>query len=236
MLDRNPAMWLMFDPRAHRHLRFGVELALVLVVLGMGIGLRLEVEITFAIASVGLLAVVLASSVHVARLTTRNFFEARHNGALELILSTPMKVRDVLNGQWLALRADLLPAMIVFSILSVIVFTFVLVGGEPAIAIFVGKALIEAVLGVATVAALGIWMGLKAKSPGRAFIATFLFGFIAPHLFLCIPAFVIQGVVLLIALDKVQVHFRRFVAEQYLAAPSLASIAPASPNTPPVIR
>ena len=204
--------------------------------LGIGYFLFVDIELAFPVAGVALAAVVLATSVHVARLTTRNFFEARHNGALELILSTPMKVRDILNGQWLALRADLFPAMIVFAILSAIVFTFVLVSGEPAFAIFVGKAFVEAVLGVATLAALGIWMGLKAKSPGRAFIATFLFGFIAPHLFLCIPAFVIQGVILLIALDKVQVHFRRFVAEQYLAAPSLASIPPALPNTPPVIR
>jgi ABC-type transport system involved in multi-copper enzyme maturation permease subunit len=236
MLDRNPAMWLMFDPRAHRHLRFAVEVVLVLVVVVLGMSLFVDIELAFPVVAVALAAVVLASSVHVARLTTRNFFEARHNGALELILSTPLKVKDILNGQWLAIRADLFPAMIVFSILSAIVFTFVLVSGQPAFAIFVGKALVEAVLGIATLAALGIWMGLKAKSPGRAFIATFVVGFIAPHLFFCIPAFVIQGVILLIALDKVQVQFRRFVAEQYLATPTLASIAPAPPNTPPVIR
>jgi ABC-type transport system involved in multi-copper enzyme maturation permease subunit len=236
MLDRNPAMWLMFDPRAHRHLRFGVETVMVLVVLGIGISTVTEVEFAFPIAAVGLVAVVLASSVHVTRLTTRNFFEARHNGALELILSTPLKVRDILNGQWLAIRADLFPAIIVFSILSVIVFSFSVVLGGAGVSIFVGKAFVEAVLGIATLTALGIWMGLKAKSPGRAFIATFIFGFIAPHLIFCIPAFVIQGVVLLIALDKVQVDFRRMIAEQYLATPSLASIAPAPPNTPPVIR
>ena len=195
-----------------------------------------DIELAFPVATVALVAVVLATSVHVTRLTTRNFFEARHNGALELILSTPMKVKDILNGQWLAIRADLFPAMIVFAILSIIVFSFSLVFGESGLAVIVGTLLVQAVITVATLAALGIWMGLKAKSPGRAFIATFVFGFIAPHLFLCIPAFVIQGVVLLIALDKVQVDFRRMLAEQYLATPSLASIASAPPNTPPVLR
>jgi hypothetical protein len=79
-------------------------------------------------------------------------------------------------------------------------------------------------------------MGLTAKTPGRAFFRTVIFGFLAPHL-ICTPTLVNQLVVFLLAMDKVNVHFRRFVASQYLAnTPSLAAVSPTPPNTPPVLR
>ncbi|MGZ8940497.1 MAG: hypothetical protein ACXW32_14930, partial [Limisphaerales bacterium] len=244
MLDRNPIQWLMFDARSHHYFRL-LLLALVAFVV-IGFGAALYVAQNFAIPgfdglewifpTLALVVLVLVTSMRVARSTSRNFAEARANGALELMLSTPLKVRDILSGQWLALRADLLPALVIFVILAtfVLLSSFITGRGEPTLLAI--KLMIESLLGVATIAAVGVWMGLTSKTPGRAFFKTVALAFIAPYAILCIPTLVLQLVILLFALDKIKYRFRRFVAEQYLAPGGLASVPQAASTLPPVIR
>jgi ABC-type transport system involved in multi-copper enzyme maturation permease subunit len=241
MLDRNPIMWLTFNPRSHDKFRVFLFILVVLIVLCTIAALYIanavgNAEVAFIIPAVGLGLIALVSTVRVARSTSRNFAEARSNGALELILSTPVKVRHILAGQWLAIRMDLLPALVLFIGLGVLVIFVPVAIGETVPALWILKGMAEATLGIATVAAVGVWMGLTSKTPGRAFFKTVALGFLAPYLLLCIPTLVVQLVILLFALDKVEYQFRRFVAEQYLAPSGLASIPQATPNLPPVIR
>ena len=42
------------------------------------------------------------------RIGGRQFAEDRHSGALELVVSTPLGVKEILRGQWLALRRQFL--------------------------------------------------------------------------------------------------------------------------------
>ena len=241
MLDRNPIMWLMFNPRSHENFRRFLLIVVVLIVLCTMAALYIanafaDPEVALFVPAVGLGIIVLVSTIRVARLTSRNFAEARGNGALELVLSTPVKVRDILNGQWLAIRKDLLPAITIFLTLGAIVLLVPLGMGEPLPVLWTLKTMVEAALGVATVGATGIWMGLTSKTAGRAFFKTVALAFVAPYAFLCIPTLVLQLVILLFALDKVKYQFRRFVAEQYLAPGGLAPIPMAASNLPPVIR
>ena len=244
MLDRNPIQWLMFDARSHQHFRLLLLALIVFVIIGSGGALFLANQFSMTLMNglewffpaSALVVLVLVTSMRVARSTSRNFAEARANGALELLLSTPLKVRDILSGQWLALRADLFPALMVFFILATFVLLSSVVTGEGEPTLLAIKLMLESLLGIATIAAVGVWMGLTSKGAGRAFFKTVVIAFVAPHL-VCTPTLVNQLVLLLVALDKVKFHFRRFVAEQYLANRTfLSTVAHAAPNTPPVLR
>jgi ABC-type transport system involved in multi-copper enzyme maturation permease subunit len=47
----------------------------------------------------------------------RQFAEDRHSGALELVVSTPLSVKEILRGQWLALRRQFLgPLLVVIAV------------------------------------------------------------------------------------------------------------------------
>lgn len=112
--------------------------------------------------------------------------EERKAGSLELLLSTPLSVRDILQGQLLALRRQFLLPLVVVLILE---------------ALFVAAAIFEPsstnhafwglfwpasmVLLVADLAALywvGMWQGLTAKNVNRATTATLVRILIFPWL------------------------------------------------------
>ncbi|HEX7860587.1 MAG TPA: ABC transporter permease subunit [Verrucomicrobiae bacterium] len=244
MLDANPVKWLMFDPRSHRNFR-AFLLAVLLVTIGTCAvsfavkrwmtGGDFDVEFVVVIIAIGV--VILVSCLRVARATSANFAEARANGALELMLSTPLKVRDIISGQWQALRADLQPALLLFVALGVVVLILAISSAEPSAIFYTVKSLVEAVFAVMTTATVGVWMGLKAKSSGRAHFWTIALGLVAPFL-ICTPTIINQLVIFGIALDKIHFNFRRFVANQYLADPNyfLPPPLPAQPNLPPVVR
>ena len=47
----------------------------------------------------------------------RQFAEDRHSGALEMVVSTPLSVKEILRGQWLALRRQFLgPLLVVIAV------------------------------------------------------------------------------------------------------------------------
>ena len=242
MLDRNPIMWLMFDARSHRQFRWFLLAVAAVVILATGVTLYITNGLTsrgtFEMVPIGLglAAIVLGSSLRVARSTTRHFFEARSNGALELLLSTPMKVSDILAGNWMAIRADLAPAIVLFSALSAVLLFLPIVMGEPVSAVWVTKAIAESILGVVTIRAVAIWMALRSRTATRAFVSTAGIALVGPHIILCVPTLLIQVILLIVALDKVKFHFRRFVAEQYLPSANLAPPLIVQANVPPVVR
>ena len=82
-----------------------------------------------------------------------------------------------------------------------------------------------------------MWMGMTSKSPNRALFKTLFVGMILPYI-TCIPAFLVQIVLIALAKDRLAKNFRRYVAERYLQAPGfrLAPVPPSDPNVPPVIR
>jgi ABC-type transport system involved in multi-copper enzyme maturation permease subunit len=240
MLDHNPIMWLFFNPRSHRNFRSIVASLLVLAVLGTATVVFISRSVygegfEFIFPLVALVLLVLASCLRVARATSYNFYEARSNGALELILSTPLKVHHIISGQWLALRADLKPALILFIILGSVVLLLATASNDPGPIVFTMKILAEAVLAVMTTATVGVWMGLKQKTAGRAHFWTIALGMLAPFL-ICTPTIVNQVVFIVVAADKLNANFRRFVAERYLPSGTLAPVPPTTSKAPPVLR
>jgi ABC-type Na+ efflux pump permease subunit len=105
--------------------------------------------------------------------TSRQLADDRKSGTLELLLSTPLKVREILEGQFLALTRQFLGPVGAVLALDTI---FLLAGqtqnmGEETRSLWVMFWLAIMVMLVADLAALywlGMWQGLTAQNPLRA--------------------------------------------------------------------
>jgi ABC-type transport system involved in cytochrome c biogenesis permease component len=104
----------------------------------------------------------------------RQLAEDRRMGTLELLLSTPLTVRDILRGQALALRRQFLGPVIFTLVAEVILFTCAptdAVSHHDRVA-WAAVWMAGMVMLVADLAALywmGMWMGLAARNPKWAF-------------------------------------------------------------------
>lgn len=244
MLDRNPAIWLMFDQQRRRWLDgfaylVGIGSTIVLILLHTvppGWNLNLPYQLHFVVVGIAATAIILAAYLYTARESSRNLADARENGALELVLSTPLNVDAIIAGQFLALTNALARPAAVLCLLAIYVAAFALLTSEIPSLLVAAKTGTEAVLGIFAVAKFGMWMALTSKGATRAFFKTIVFGIVLPHLF-CTPTIVNQIVLLVLAHDKVRANFRRYVAERYLGkhAFGLSPVSPQGP-APPVLR
>jgi ABC-type transport system involved in multi-copper enzyme maturation permease subunit len=104
----------------------------------------------------------------------RQLAEDRQIGALELLLSTPLTVGDILRGQYLALRRQLLgPMLLVFGVFLAFMLATVSQndsGREERAFWFWFWTSVSVMLAVDAVALywVGLWEGLTAKNPQRA--------------------------------------------------------------------
>jgi len=120
MLDVNPFYWLA--SRGPLKLFTPWLMLLVLACAWFGFYLKFRsdwlnegVYITTAII------VGLTFKAWVASEATRQMAEERHGGTLELLLSTPLSIEEILRGQWLALRRQFL-----WPVCAVVLILFVL--------------------------------------------------------------------------------------------------------------
>ena len=99
------------------------------------------------------------------------------SGALELLLSTPLAVREILRGQMLALRRQFFgPVLLVVGLDFLFLFTaFNRLGsaGDNQVVWFCLGAIATFATDVYTLCWVGMWTGLITKRPNRATVATF---------------------------------------------------------------
>lgn len=158
---------------------------------------------------------------------SRFFAEARRNGALEMLLASPVTSEEILRGQWLAIyRVFLAPIGV-----------FVVVGFTPA-AISVLEILNEgtyseliprlwgfgmqfyqiAVNGVAAFFAVGwvgMWLALSMRRPALAGGMTIVFVLVLAEILICIPGFVISLLFIAWARTRLITDFRKMLYLQY---------------------
>lgn len=239
MLDRNPILWLSYPEKRHRMfsiLFMGIAgamaslTALVFFEGSMGGELAVFPGMALVILSI-VLGLQLASQASI------NLAEARRNGTLELLLSTPLRVKDIVQGQWLALRKMfLLPALIIVGFAAFVWISVVFSAPGLSALLWSGKFTIEFILEFLVLGWVGMWSGLVAKTPNGAFVRTLLLGVALPFL-VCTPTILNQIILIAVAMEKVKFQFRRFVAEKYLQDPKFVLPPPAAENgAPPVIR
>lgn len=102
----------------------------------------------------------------------QRFVEDRRNSALELLLSTPLTVAEVLRGQFLAMRRNFLRPLILVLALDVVFLLLPVInqGWSEDNAIWVWMFVVGIIMLVADMFTLfwvGLWMGLAARHPNR---------------------------------------------------------------------
>lgn len=172
MLETNPVYWLSGRIRSKPAMVW-----LLLLVLGLVwcVGWRKfrnewlneGVYVTTAIV------VNLALRYWFAGEATRLMAENRKTGALELLLSTPLQIRDILRGQWLALRNQFLGPSLGVLLVECLFMVAIVRNAIPEedrlfwFAFWIAGM----VMFVADLVALywvGLWLGLTARNPIRA--------------------------------------------------------------------
>ena len=242
LLERNPICWLASRDEAQRWLLWVfaaavVSSGVVVFILELTVGHTFGVDYVLAVA----LGVVL--KLWVGWQACATLAEARRNGAVELLLATPLAVEAIIRGHWQALQrfflwpalgALLLSALPVLQSLirsnpsagSLLVFPF------PAMIVFRGATLILDLLAIAWV---GMWMGLTQPKPVQAFFRTVLMTILLPVLVFCLPNMVLDLFWIGWARRRLEHQFREAAANLHApvslepgrSAPALAS--------PPVI-
>jgi ABC-type transport system involved in multi-copper enzyme maturation permease subunit len=108
------------------------------------------------------------------------FSTDRDKGALELLLCTPLNMRDVLRGHWLGLRRQFLAPVLTLLVVELILFRLALqsdaLGGRFDVALFSTMFLGSALVFVADLFALvwtGWWAGVVSKNASSAVSTTY---------------------------------------------------------------
>ncbi len=126
---------------------------------------------------------------------TRQIAEDRKSGTLELLLSTPLQVREILHGQILGLlRQFLAPVLVVLGVECLFMAASVAdSGGESAAYTFwtYTAGMVMFVLDLVAIYWIGIWQGLSARSQSRAISTTLARVLILPWLVIALVLLVL---------------------------------------------
>lgn len=205
MLSINPAWWLTSRHTYQRRflwLALVVIVAIAFVVWGSGGG---SASVGWGLAGFAL-TTHLIITVWVATEACYSFADARSSGAMELLLSTPLTIRQIVHGQQFAIR-DLFFKPVLFLIgAEILLLTFQVVmmaqrgsaGGTMASVIVV--VIFSAgwfLLDLLAVSRVGMWFSLTSAKPTHALTRTILFVVILPALLL--PCISVMGPGLMVA-------------------------------------
>jgi hypothetical protein len=247
LLDTNPVRWLIGDePTLRRLLWLIVGLWALAAALLWGIVRSEPMAVLYSAKACGFLLKIL-----IALQACRFFAEARTNGALELLLCTPLRSGEILRGQWLALKGIFLLPLCVFLLLTVLPFAMwaaagmlnraggigwseVLVSGS--MTLMVGGHVLVFVADVLAVSLAGMWLALSVKRPAHAAGYTILFVLVLPSLNFCGVGIVADLILILWAGSKLQRDFRWVLNRGMERAATGRILTNETSNTPPVIR
>lgn len=111
----------------------------------------------------------------------RRLVEDRRSGTLEVLLCTPLSVREILRGQWLALRRQFGGPILAILLIDLLLLWFGLLStttvrslgrSEFLLAFLAGMVIF--LLDVVVLAWLGMWLGLKSASATRVALGAWL--------------------------------------------------------------
>ena len=247
MLNVNPVLWLVNSEMNTSWVAWLIVLAwgLVVVLLTVlmpggsgGVVLGWSVVRPFGF----LLKVVFTFQV------CRFFMEARRNGALEMLLCTPLSSRDILRGQSLALRRGFLWPVLVFLALLFVplaaqIINLIRVADFPAFTGLIAGSFAAFLCVVRTFADFlalywfGLWLVLSMKKPAFAPGLTILLVLVLPTvLSFCLLDMVADLFFILWGVTKLQTDLRLLVGRQY--QPAIIKLGPragTTPGVPPII-
>ena len=173
----------------------------------------------------------LGLSVWLAFEACHSFADARSSGAMELLLSSPLSVRQILRGQHLALRQLFLgPVVFLLSVeasLVVAQWWRMAQTGSSAfervmLLLVLGFCIVWFVLDLFAVAEVGMWHGLISRTPTQAVTKTVVMVLLLPLIFLpCCsavgPGLMVAKSVMFFtwAQSRLETRFRQAATERY---------------------
>jgi hypothetical protein len=184
LLDQNPFFWLAARARLKPAMAWG---ALGLLGCGWALGLS-KFHRDWLCPPVYIMTGIvlnLALKIWFATEAGRQIAEDRKRGALELLLSTPLTVRDILRGQLLALRRQFLGPLVTVLFVGCLLFFGSLADANDedsrtAYRLFWIGGMVTMVSDLMALYWVGLWLGLTAKNPNRAASASVLRVLILP--------------------------------------------------------
>ena len=159
----------------------------------------------------------------------RFFVDHRRSGALELLFSTPLRPREIINGQILALRHRFAAPMVIFLGLALIpvgwelirtihhqglqgigqqIFTF---GSAGAMLLWF---MVGFVADVCALACVGIWLALSMKKPSNAAMMTIFSVLIIPSIGFCFLDVVVDVFLIIWSVTNLRSDMRWILARQ----------------------
>lgn len=241
LLDENPFLWMAWDPRDSRffHIIFwtGSVIYLAARTFGAGAGLLLEpIPSDYAyLALAGLFLV-----MYLASQATVTLALCKRSGALELLLSTPLRPEAIVEGQRMALwKMFGVPFTVLMGgCLIVLAFHAMQSGLGSLQAIWMAQYPLAFGVTCGAIMNTGIWMALKTKTPNRAYFATFALCVVLPYMISCLPVLLVELVLYFVSRKKAVSEFRRLVVERYQQTPAFVLAAPGAQGgaAPPVLR
>lgn len=233
-LDRNPIFWLASRKEEQRIYLW----AFVIVGGGTALVAWATTAGSIPVAGtifIGSLALHLGLTVWVASRACFFLGEARRSGALELLLSTPVTVGEIVEGHFLALKRSFLHPVLALASVEMVLLTsqlFVLYAHpfDPYISIMitlgVGLCLLSSLMDLPAAARFGMWMGLTSKKPSHAFHKTLLYVPASTVLLVscCTVLWPVLGIVKNLILmnyakDQLRRQFRTIVTERFAFGP-----------------
>lgn len=170
LLDVNPVLWLS----ARHWIRGWLVWAVLFVVVALSVVFtwevfRSEVDPGFKAGAV-LIGALMASAVVIhlvlkswmANEAPRQFLEDRATGAMELLLTTSLTDREILDGRWRALRRQFLGPMVATLCLDSVILVGIGITGQDSFGVgFVILSMAFLVLDLWAIGWLGLWAGVS---------------------------------------------------------------------------
>ncbi len=170
------------------------------------------------------------------------FASARQSGAFELLLSTPLTIKEIVQAHWKVInRTFLWPYffLVVYVMYGGVkmaivshpgsTFEFGGIGGL----LMIGKQVVAHVFDYILLGWMGAWMCLKLKRPGWAPFFTILFALVLPS-FLCGIGFLFKPVLIAVARHYVTYELPRLVRSQFDS--SFKTETPVMSTVPPPLN
>ena len=230
LLDTNPvASLLVGDTRLRLWAWLAVGATMLLLTVNLLVGGEPAMPLSFLIFTAGqsgslllataLTALLLGIKTMFAWQACEFFATSRRQGALDALLTTPLRDSELFLGQWMALRRNFTAPLVTLGvILAVGPLMHVLAGPQLATATSNSMNLtlggiwlyhvINLPLELMAIAWCGMWFALTQTRPNWAFAKTVLFVVVLPQVLFCVPSLLVAGAVFSYARGKFNVPIR----------------------------
>ena len=184
LLDQNPLAWLGVRDPARLNLPW-IFIAAMLVIWVVSYFYNQNVSIDFDVIFVQFLFINGFLKIWIIMLACSRLAEDRRTGALELLLSTPTPVKDMMEGHRLAISLQFQRPILAFAAVQLLIFGLTLAGPaewqireEQSLIVLIVIA--QLVIDYVAFSWIGLWRALVSKHLIRAIVSTIVLAMLLP--------------------------------------------------------